>query len=89
MSRAILDASLGSIDAIYDRLLRDLPMPTHFGRNLDALYDVLTGDVPGPIEIEWRDHIAAQRRLGIIYEELLRVLRDVARERPDFRLTLC
>lgn len=88
MRRVELDATLGSVEAIYDRLAGPLGFPAHFGRNLDALYDTLTGDIAGPIEIVWRDHIASQRRLGIIYEELLRVLTDVARERPDFRLTL-
>lgn len=88
MRRVELDAALGSVEAIYDKLSRSLVFPAHFGRNLDALYDTLTGDVAGPVEIVWRDHVAAQRRLGIIYEELLRVFRDVERERRDFRLTL-
>ena len=88
MRRVELDATLGSVEAIYDRLAGTLGFPAHFGRNLDALYDTLTADIAGPVEIVWRDHVASQRRLGIIYEELLRVLYDVARERPDFRLTL-
>lgn len=88
MKRVELDASLASIEAIYDRLTRDMPLPPHFGRNLDALYDTLTTDVTGPVEVIWRDHIAAQRRLGRVYDDVVRTLRDVARERSDFRLTL-
>ena len=30
---------LGSADAIYDHLSRELSFPDYFGRNLDALHD--------------------------------------------------
>ncbi|MBI3451467.1 MAG: cob(I)yrinic acid a,c-diamide adenosyltransferase [Rhodospirillales bacterium] len=64
MSRAVLDAGLASLDAVYARLAAELHFPAHFRPNLDALWDVLTTDIPGPVEIVWRDSAAVQARLG-------------------------
>jgi len=89
MKRAMLDGSIGSLDAAYALLARELDLPDYFGRNLDALWDVLTTEVPGPIEIVWRDHEAAKLRMGEEdFDRLVGLFRDVERERPDFRLDL-
>ncbi len=41
---------LGSADAIYDHLSRELSFPAYFGRNLDALHDCLT-DIGAPTRL--------------------------------------
>lgn len=88
MRRIVLDSTADSLDAVYDRLAAALDLGHEFGRNLDALWDVLTTDVAGPVEIVWRDHRMAERRLGADYGRLLDLFRDVERERADFRLVL-
>lgn len=88
MKRAVLDASYTTLDAVYDTLQRELGLPGYFGRNLDALWDVLRSEITGPIEIIWRDHKMARRRLGSDYDRVTAVLRDVAAARPDFTLRL-
>jgi ribonuclease inhibitor len=87
-SRVIEGAALRSLDDAYDALAAALGLPAHFGRNLDALWDSLTGDVEGPIELVWRDAARTHAALGARFEEILGVLREVERARPDFRVTL-
>jgi ribonuclease inhibitor len=86
MKRVRLDASHDTLDKVYDALQRQLALPGHFGRNLDALWDALTTDLRGPVTIVWRE--PARARLGGDYDRLIATLRDVERERPDFRLIL-
>jgi ribonuclease inhibitor len=88
MKRATLDGSIGSLDAAYALLARELDLPDYFGWNLDALWDVLTAEVPGPVEIVWRDHEAARMRMGEDFDRLVELFREVEQERPDFRLDL-
>ncbi len=86
--RCELDGELPDRRAVMERLARDLGFPMGPPPNLDALYDVLRTDIEGPIEVVWRDAARARGRLGQDYERLLRVLRDVAAERPDVTLSL-
>lgn len=88
MTRAVLDDSHDTMDAVYSALQRQLGLPAHFGRNLDALWDVLTTDLRGPVEITWKNHAQARAKLGPDYERLIRTLREVERARKDFRLKL-
>jgi ribonuclease inhibitor len=84
--RAVIPAGIGSLDALYDILARDLGLPAHFGRNLDALHDALAGDVEGPFEIVVEDAAALERALGAKGAALLKLLRDARRTRRDLRL---
>ena len=43
-------ARLGSAEAVYDYLQKELSFPAWFGRNLDALHDCLT-DVSSPTRL--------------------------------------
>ena len=43
-------ARLGSAEAVYDYLEKELSFPAYFGRNLDALHDCLT-DVSSPTRL--------------------------------------
>jgi ribonuclease inhibitor len=80
-----LGPGLSSLADIYTELHRALDFPAYFGGNLDALWDAMR-DVPGPVEIQWRQ--SARGRLGADFDALLRLFRDLERERPDFRLVL-
>jgi ribonuclease inhibitor len=86
--RAVIPASCKSIDAVYDILARELALPKHFGRNLDALYDALTGDVEGPFEIVIEDAKALEAALGAKAPAVMKLLRDVAKDRTDARIVL-
>jgi ribonuclease inhibitor len=86
--RAIIPASCRSLAQVYDVLARELGLPASFGRNLDALWDSLTTDVEGPYTIVVEDPAALERALGEQGRALLRLFRDVRRQRSDARVTL-
>lgn len=77
-----------SLDDLYDQLSSRLSLPEHFGRNLDALWDVLSSDVEGPFEIEWTHADLSKKSMGKEYDRVVKVLRDVEKERDDFTLKL-
>ncbi len=75
-----------SLEAFYDVISRKLSFPEHFGRNLDALWDVLTTDVKGPVEIIWDESAVSRQAMGPIYDRVSALLKDVQKERDDFRV---
>ena len=77
-----------SLDVFYDEIARQLAFPEHFGRNLDALWDVLSTDIEGPIELVWEHPDSSRLGMGADFDRILRVLKDVEKERKDFRLRL-
>ncbi len=87
MKRCVLDGTkIRSLDDFYDQLTQGLPLPQHFGRNLDALWDALSADVEGPFEIVWKNADASQKSMGKDFERVVKVLREVEKEREDFKL---
>jgi ribonuclease inhibitor len=83
MKRATIPADAKSMAKVYNALARDLALPAHFGRNLDALWDCLSRDVEGPFEIEVENAKALTAATGAKGEALLKLLRDLRRERAD------
>jgi ribonuclease inhibitor len=77
-----------SLEVFYDEIARQLSFPEHFGRNLDALWDVLSADIEGPIEILWKNPDSSRLAMGRDFDRILAVLKDVEKEREDFRLRL-
>lgn len=87
--RCVLEGkAVRTLDRFYEEISSQLGFPAHFGRNLDALWDVLDGDVEGPVEVIWRDHASSREAMGRDFERVLRVLREVDRNRKDFRLRM-
>ena len=66
-------ARLGSAEAVYDHLQKELSFPAYFGRNLDALHDCLT-DVSTPTRLILTGASAPAAK------PFLPVLRDAARQ---------
>ncbi len=79
--------AIQSLDEFYSEIARKLRLPDHFGRNLDALWDVLTTDVKGPVELVWEDSEGSKKPMGKDFEKLAVLLRDVEKEREDFKVT--
>lgn len=77
-----------SLEDFYGELTSQLPFPPHFGNNLDALWDVLTADMAGPVRIVWEDAEASRSTMGEDFERVLTLLRAVAQERKDFKITI-
>ncbi len=77
-----------SLDDFYEELLRGLPLPAHFGRNLDALWDSLTNDVEGAFQIIWKNAAFSRKQMGKQYDAVILLLHDLEAERDDFRLFL-
>jgi ribonuclease inhibitor len=75
-----------SLEDFYDQMTRQLHFPDYFGRNLDALWDILTTDLEGPVEIVWEDSTASQNLMGGDFEKVAALLREVEKERNDFRV---
>jgi len=87
--RCILNGlTLQSLDGFYNELVRQLKLPPHFGRNLDALRDVLSAEVEGPFEIVWEQAYLSRLALGPNYDRIVRLLKDLEKERDDFTLII-
>ncbi|MGA2957091.1 MAG: barstar family protein [Thermodesulfobacteriota bacterium] len=80
--------AIGNLQEFYDEIARKLPFPEYFGRNLDALWDVLTTDVKGPVELIWEDSAASQKSMGKAFDKISALLREVEKEREDFKVHL-
>jgi ribonuclease inhibitor len=80
--------AIRSLDDFYDRISTLKDMPQHFGRNLDALRDVLSTDVEGPFEIIWKNAETSKKLMGKDFDRVLKLLRDLEEERPDFKLKI-
>ena len=63
---------LGTPEAVYDYLTRELAFPAYFGRNLDALHDCLT-DIASPTRL------VLTGTAGPCGQHFLRVFKDAAR----------
>ena len=81
--------AIRSIDDFYDRISILLKyMPEHFGLNLDALWDVLSTDVKGPFEIIWNNANASKKLMGKDFYRVVKLLRNLEKERDDFKLKI-
>jgi ribonuclease inhibitor len=81
--------AIGNLQEFYDEMVRKLPLPDYFGRNLDALWDVLTTDIEGPVELVWEDSAASKKSMGKAFDKVSALLRDVEKEREDFQVIFC
>lgn len=79
--------SISSLDEFYSEISKKLRFPEHFGRNLDALWDVLTTDIKGPVELTWEDSELSKKSMGKDFEKVATLLRDVGKEREDFKVS--
>jgi len=79
--------SIRSLDEFYGEIAKKLRFPEHFGRNLDALWDVLTTDIKGPLELAWKDSELSKKSMGKDFEKVAALLRDVGKEREDFKVS--
>ncbi|RNC66704.1 MAG: barnase inhibitor [Desulfuromonadales bacterium] len=87
VTRCILDgATIQTMDDIYRALASQLPLPSYFGRNLDALWDILSTDIEGPVELVWEDAAASRIALGKNFDRIEELLKELERERDDFRV---
>ena len=80
--------AMRSLDDFYDRISTLKDIPEHFGRNLDALWDVLFTDVAGPFEIIWKNAAASKKLMGKDFDRVVKLLRDMEKERTDFKLKI-
>jgi ribonuclease inhibitor len=78
--------SIRSLDEFYGEIAKRLRFPDYFGRNLDALWDVLTTDVKGPVELAWEDSEASKKSMGKDFQKVAALLKDVEKEREDFKV---
>ena len=74
-------AALSGRDSAHDEIVRALPMPEYYGRNLDALWDVVSC-MEGEILLE---NAAAISGYG---EKILSLLQEAADENPRLSFTV-
>lgn len=79
--------SIRSLDEFYGQVARKLRFPDYFGRNLDALWDALTTDVKGPVDLAWEDSEGSKKSMGKDFEKVAALLREVEKERGDFKVS--
>ena len=80
--------AIGNLQEFYDEMVRTLPFPDYFGRNLDALWDVLMTDIEGPVALIWEDSAASKKSMGKAFDKVSALLRDVEKGREDFKVHL-
>jgi ribonuclease inhibitor len=80
--------AIGNLPEFYDEMVRKLPFPAYFDRNLDALWDVLMTDIEGPLELVWEDSAASKKSMGKAFDKVSALLRDVEKGREDFKVHL-
>ena len=80
--------AIRNLQEFYHEIARKLPLPEYFGRNLDALWDVLTTDIEGPVELIWEDSAASQKAMGKAFDKISALLREMEKEREDFKVHL-
>ena len=87
MREVVFDSShVESIDQLHSELTRIFDFPDYYGANLDALYDCLSGDIALPLRIIWINYNITRLKLGKDAEKVLKVMKDFAKEEPDFTL---
>ena len=74
-------AAFSEREAVHDEMMRALPLPDYYGRNLDALWDVVSC-MEGEILVE---SAASIRGYG---EKILSLLQEAAEENPALTLTI-
>lgn len=74
-------ARLGSAEAVYEYLRKELAFPPYFGRNLDALYDCLT-DIGAPT------HLILTGAADPCAKKFLPVFKDAARENRNLSVEI-
>ncbi len=70
---------VNSNDELHDLLVKELPLPDYYGRNLDALYDVL-GEFGDDWNIIFYNTKYAKLRIGKYYEALKSLCADACDE---------
>lgn len=87
MREVVFDSShVERLDQLHSELSRSLDFPDYYGANLDALYDCLSGDIALPLRIIWKNYNITRSKLGKDVEKVLKVMKDFAKEEPDFTL---
>ena len=87
MREVVFDSShVENIDQLHSELAGIFDFPDYYGANLDALYDCLSGDIALPLRIIWKNYNITRLRLGKDAEKVLKVMKDFAKEEPDFTL---
>jgi len=87
MREVVFDSShVERLDQLHSELARIFDFPDYYGANLDALYDCLSGDIALPLRIIWKNYNITRSKLGKDVEKVLKVMKDFAKEEPDFTL---
>ena len=87
MREVVFDSShVERLDQLHSELARIFDFPDYYGANLDALYDCLSADVALPLRIIWKNYNITRSKLGKDVEKVLKVMKDFAKEEPDFTL---
>ena len=76
---------ISTTDELQDYLVKELPLPEYYGRNLDALFDVLTeeGD---DWNIIFYNISEAEEKLGQYFDNLRKVCRDACLENNKLKV---
>lgn len=77
-----------SLQDAYEEMAREMDFPHWFGKNLDAVWDILSTETPGPFEIIWKDSARSRAHMGRDYTKLIKLFKDLEKERDDFHLII-
>lgn len=72
-------------EELQDLLVKELPLPDYYGRNLDALYDILTESAAGWNLIFYNTKNAA-RHLGKYFDALTRLAEEACEDTEQLKI---
>ncbi|RKM58302.1 barnase inhibitor [Butyrivibrio sp. X503] len=72
-------------EELQDILVKELPLPDYYGKNLDALNDVLTESGNGWNIIFYNTKFAAVK-LGKYFDALKRLCKEAAEDMPELKI---
>lgn len=88
MKSIVIDGrSIGEMKDIHEAFRRELDFPSYYGSNLDALYDCLS-DLSEEIEIYIENDALLEEKIGERAGRLIRLLSELAAEKPNLRLQI-
>lgn len=76
---------ISTTDELQDYLVKELPLPEYYGRNLDALYDVLT-EIGDDWNIIFYNVSGASESIGQYFDNIKRVCSDACLENHKLKV---
>lgn len=87
MRATIGDPTIETALQFHRQIADAFAFPSYYGKNLDALWDVLRIDIERPSTLVWRNSAQARAAMKKDFDDIVELIRDVAKHDRDHGLT--